>query len=241
MIKQLVKSIVKSLMKSNIMNIPVRAFSWGIKFRRRIVCRYDYPERRKIFEKIMDIKQERKMLLEENEGYQIYTAVKGTSKINGDIAEIGTYSGGSSKIICEAKDKNRKAYFFDTFAGLPELTDKDNPKEFYKNQFITSYEGVKEYLKGYKNAYVYKGLFPKENGEILKNNRFSFIHLDVDLYEATFESLKFFYPRMNKGAILISHDYINSQGVKKAFNKFFKDKPECIIEMSGSQALIVKQ
>jgi len=45
---------------------------------------------------------------------------------------------------------------------------------------------------------------------------------------------------MNKGGVIISHDYFGSPVVKKAFDDFFKDKPEPIIEMSGTQCLIVK-
>jgi O-methyltransferase len=45
---------------------------------------------------------------------------------------------------------------------------------------------------------------------------------------------------MNRGGIIISHDYINAVGVRKAFDEFFEDKLEPIIEMSGSQCLIAK-
>lgn len=66
------------------------------------------------------------------------------------------------------------------------------------------------------------------------------MHLDLDLYKATSESIEFFYPRMSKGGIILSHDYLTASGVKKAFDDFFSDKPEPIIEMSGTQCLIVK-
>jgi len=38
----------------------------------------------------------------------------------------------------------------------------------------------------------------------------------------------------------MSHDYVPSDGVRKAFDEFFADKPEPLIEMSGSQVLMVK-
>ena len=61
-----------------------------------------------------------------------------------------------------------------------------------------------------------------------------------DTYESTRSCLEFFYPRMNRGGIILSHDYINAAGVRKAFDEFFSDKSEPIIEMSGTQCLIVK-
>ena len=148
------------------------------------------------------------------------------------------FTGGSTKLICEAKG-NRTLHVFDTFEGLPDLSSEDNKNRFYMGQYSSSFEDVKNYLKKYQNIYFYKGLFPF-SAEPVKNNKFSFVHLDVDLYEATLASLKFFYQRMNKGGIIISHDYIEVPGVRKAFDEFFKDKPEPIIELSGTQCLISK-
>lgn len=104
---------------------------------------------------------------------------------------------------------------------------------------------MKKLLKKYKNVYFYKGFFPK-TARVLSNKKFSFVHLDVDLYKSTFDALDFFYPRMNLGGIIISHDYSTCRnyesipGVKKAIVDFFQDKPESIIELIGSQCLIVK-
>ena len=100
-------------------------------------------------------------------------------------------------------------------------------------------EDVKRYLKSYENVYFYKGLF-NDRKMMINYERFSLVHLDVDLYEPTKECLEFFYDKVNKGGIIISHDYNSTKGVKKAFDDFFIDKPEPIIELSGSQCLIVK-
>jgi len=94
-------------------------------------------------------------------------------------------------------------------------------------------------LKEYENVHFYKGVFPS-TAEAIKNRKFSFVHIDVDLYESVMNSLCFFYERMNSGAVLISHDYIGIAGGKKAFDEFFKDKQEPIIELPGQQCLIVK-
>ena len=47
---------------------------------------------------------------------------------------------------------------------------------------------------------------------------------------------------MNKGGIIMSHDYFYAEGVRKAFDEFFSDKPEPIIELPSTytQCLIVK-
>ncbi len=198
------------------------------------------PELLKVRDLIGEIKRETQMLLDEVEAIQIFRSIRQTSKIEGDIAEVGVFRGGSAKLICEAKE-TKNLHLFDTFKGLPALTREDSPRLFYENQFSASYDEVTHYLQNYQDVYFYKGLFPSTAGPIAHKN-FSFVHIDVDLYEATLECIKFFYPRLNKGGILISHDYGFASGVKKAFDEFFYDKPEPIIEleMSGTQCLIVK-
>jgi len=200
---------------------------------------YNNPERLKVLELVKKIKSESEMLLGDNEAYQLFMAVKATSKIAGDIVEVGTYMGGSAKIICEARKENKKIYLFDTFNGLPKLSDKDNNIHFQVGEFRSSLDYVKNYLKDYSGVFITKGLFPK-TADNIKDKKFSFVNLDVDLYEGTKDSIEFFYPRMSRGGIIISHDYISTPGVKKAFDEFFEDKPEPIIELSGSQCLIVK-
>jgi hypothetical protein len=198
-----------------------------------------YQQNPQVMKRIHAITKDVGMLLSINEAYQIYKVVVNTSKVEGDIAEVGTYTGGSARLIGENKG-GRKLYIFDTFEGLPDVHEKDGSTGFYKTQFSeASLETVKEYLKGIPNVFVYKGLFPGTS-EPIKDKRFSVVHLDVDLYQGTKDSLEFFYPRMNKGAVLISHDYVGHEGVHKAFDEFLADKPEPVIEMSGSQALFVK-
>jgi O-methyltransferase len=202
-----------------------------------VVISYKDGERRPIIELIRRIKRERPMLIDDNEAYQIFMAVKQTGKIKGELAEVGVYKGGSAKLIRES-DREKKLHLFDTFDGLPEVGEIDKPF-FHEGQFAASLEDVKTYLKSCKDVYFYKGLFPL-TAKPVENKIFSFVHLDVDTYESTTSCLQFFYPRMNRGGIIISHDYINAPGVRKAFDEFFKDKVEPIIEMSGSQCLIVK-
>jgi len=213
-------------------------FNRAILYKNAVILDYSDRERSEVINRIKKVKEEVKMLMEINEAYQVMMAVRRTQKIQGDIAEVGVYRGGSSKIICEAKG-NKVLHLFDTFDGLPELSQKDDPKYFHKGEFRALFEEVKRYLREYSNVYLYKGFFPDTAGPI-KNKKFSFVNLDVDIYKSTLDCLKFFYPRMNRGGIIMSHDYINAVGVRRAFDEFFKDKKEPIIEMSGSQCLIVR-
>lgn len=198
---------------------------------------YHALHRQSAFKLVRKVKKERQTLVMVNEGYQLYSAVKDVEKIRGDIAEVGVYKGGTAKIISKAKGK-KHLHLFDTFEGLPDPTKKDSII-FRRGMMLVSFEDVKKYLHNETNIHFYKGIFPA-SAKGLEQYKFSFVHLDVDLYESTLSCLRWFYPRMNKGGVLISHDYSSLQGVHKAFIEFFKDKPEPFIELAGSQCLVVK-
>jgi len=197
--------------------------------RNGVIIFYNSP----IFDLIKQIRKEAEMLIGNVEAYNLFMLIKKIEKIKGDIAEVGVAGGGSAKLICEAKG-NKILHLFDTFEGLPE-----GDTQYKKGQFPALFEKVKNYLRKYKNVHIYKGLFPV-TAEPVKNRKFSFVHLDVDIYKSTLDSLTFFYSRMNKGGIIISDDYLFSKGVRKAVDGFFQDKPEPIIELSNSQCLVVK-
>lgn len=209
----------------------------------KIVRRYFRYKRQELliigetYDLINQTKKQVEMLLTFSEARQIYLSVKSTEKIPGDIAEVGIYKGGSAKLICEAR-KGKTLYLFDTFEGHPEVSDIDPPQHSV-GRFKTSLEKVKQLLGAYQDVYFYKGSFPETAGPI-SDKRFSFVHLDVDLYKGTLESLEFFYNRINRGGVIIVHDYPSLAGVVKAVDDFFRDKPEPILQPTHNQALIVK-
>jgi hypothetical protein len=75
----------------------------------------------------------------------------------------------------------------------------------------------------------------------VEERTYAFAHFDVDLYEGTVGCLEYFYPRMVRGGILLSHDYDWASGVRKAFDDFFADKPERIIEQPSTQCMVLKE
>ncbi len=174
-----------------------------------------------------------------DEQYTLYSSLKSMKNLSGDVAEVGVYKGGTSKLLCESKGK-KNLYLFDTFEGLPKTKEYDL---FVQSGWLhdTSVDSVKKYLEKYKNVYFFKGIFPETANSIL-DKKFCFVHLDANLYQSTIDSLEFFWPRMVKGGRIVSHDYkTNSMpGITKAFQEFFKNEPEKIIEIADSQVMVIK-
>jgi len=199
---------------------------------------YGCNDRKEFAKSLKKIRSETELLLEDIEAYYIFMTVKRTQKVPGDIAEVGVYKGGSAKIICSAKG-DKHLHLFDTFEGLPKVDDIDMVWPFYEGKFAANYDSVKAYLKDDSNVHFYKGIFP-DTSDPVRDKTFSMVNLDVDCYESTKLCLEFFYSRMSKGGIILSHDYITAPGVKKAFDDFFDSLPEPVLETAGSQCLVVK-
>lgn len=204
-----------------------------------ILIRYSGPHRSEWLNIVNRIKAERELLLNHGEACQIISAVQATSHIPGAMAELGVAFGASAKLILHYS-QDRPLHLFDTFAGLPDPGKEDSPK-FHGGDFRSDLNSVRTYLGAVAENRVsfHAGLFPATAGPV-QDKRFSFVHLDVDLYQSTLDGLKFFYPRMSPGAILISHDFVSAEGVNRAFQEFFADKPEPVIELTGYQCMVVK-
>jgi len=70
---------------------------------------------------------------------------------------------------------------------------------------------------------IHKGYFPDTAQNITSN--FCFVNLDLDLYEPTYQGLKFFSNKMVNGGVILVHDYFaeNFKGPKKAVDQFITE------------------
>ena len=104
---------------------------------------------------------------------------------------------------------------------------------------------IAEYVKVLENfnfVKLYKGWIPDRFEEV-SGKKFSFAHIDVDLYEPTRDSLEFFFPRLVEGGSIVVDDYGMSQfpGCKKAVDEFL-NRNECKLfyEMPAGGCFMMK-
>ena len=171
-----------------------------------------------------------------SELFLIFSLAKAQAAAKGDFAEVGVYRGLSAEVLCRAKG-DKTLWLFDTFEGLPDVGSSD--PLFTKGTYKSSLPAVRKRLEPWQGVQLIQGFFPQSSDPV-RERRFTFVHLDVDLYESTRASLEFFYPRMEQGGFLLSHDYGQALGVKRAFDEFFADKSEKIIELPMSQCMVIK-
>jgi len=188
----------------------------------------------KDFENISSIGEKRFLTLYHLLGITCYT--------EGDVAEVGVYKGGSAKMLAKTiLPFNKTVHLFDTFCGMPEVNaTKDNHHK--KGDFAgTSLDAVQKYLADCLNVIIHPGFFP-DTAQELSNRAFSFVHIDVDIYQSTLDCCKFFYSKMSHNGIMVCDDYgcDSCLGAKLAMDEFFKDKYEPLIVLNTGQCFIRK-
>lgn len=172
---------------------------------------------------IRSVYRERRILVQPFEARLIYHLAAMRSHSPGAMAEVGVAGGGTAKLICAAA-RDKDFFGFDTFTGLPSVTDEDRHwgvRFFKERQFAADEESVRTYLWPFKNAHLVRGVFPQSVRD-LERETFGFVHLDADLYESTKEGLRFFWPRMAPGGVILVHD-AHAQGVKLAITEFIEE------------------
>jgi hypothetical protein len=154
-----------------------------------------------------------------------------------DIAECGVWKGHSAYMISKIFSENHftgKFHIFDSFeGGLSDKVEKDRNLVRYlsdreikleKEIFSSREDEVKSVLADYDFVSLYPGWIPERFAEV-SDRKFSFVHIDVDLYEPTLSSLEFFWPRLAEGGVVVIDDYGSSQfpGASTAVDEFLAD------------------
>ncbi|MBU2572076.1 MAG: TylF/MycF family methyltransferase [Gammaproteobacteria bacterium] len=168
-----------------------------------------------------------------------------TEDVDGETAECGVYEGASSWLICESNHKQSKFkkthHIFDSFEGLgsPEFSDGSYWK---KGDLACSEESTLNNLLEFGERIVsHPGWIPDRFNEV-ENLKFSFVHVDVDLYEPTRDSIVFFYERLNPGAVFLCDDYgfTSCPGATMAVDEFLQNKPEKMIALDAGGGFFIK-
>jgi O-methyltransferase len=183
-------------------------------------------------------RQGRESLLSGNEAYTLFSIARAQAGLPGDMAEVGVFEGASAKLISIASS-NTPLHLFDTFSGLPQPGTHEKA-HLRSGLYAAGLPSVQAFLADRTNIQFHPGLFPA-SAQDCAERQYSFVHLDVDLESSTAACLAYFYPRLPPGGIILTHDYSYLNGVRAAFTTFLADKPERLIELPSSQALLVKR
>jgi hypothetical protein len=209
--------------------------------------RYQWPEiswwQNKAFNDYLDKFGELK-LTNTDRRWTLYQLLRLVEAIPGNTAECGVYQGASPYLICNFIDQSRNQarthFIFDSFEGLsaPSRLDGDH---WSAGDLAWELADVKRTLAKFQNISWHKGWIPERFVDV-EDKDFAFVHIDVDLYEPTLESIRFFYYRMNCGGIILCDDYgfATCPGVTSAIEEFLSDKPEKMITLTCGGGFMIR-
>ena len=183
--------------------------------------------------------------------YTLNQLFEQSSYLDGDVVECGTFHGLAGIQLAESIRDNRLKkvmHIFDSFEGLSEIQEIDEANtsisnEDLRKQFSYSKEQVQKNLSEFDFINYYKGWIPSRFKEV-EELKFSFVHIDVDLYHPIKDSFEFFYPRVVSGGIIVFDDYGCSAqfpGAMKAIDEVLeKIEVKFFLNLPSGQAFLVK-
>lgn len=162
----------------------------------------------------------------------LWQAVRNVAPLGLPIAEVGSYRGGSAGFLARAWEEQTGTPVsldaIDTFEGHPEGRFSDHDSEVHGTGLFgdTSFDDVRGYLARWPGVRVHQGEFGAIKG-VLTAPSYGLAHIDVDLYEASLETLLFFDARLPLGGIMVLDDYDARKcpGVRAAAEAFVAQRP----------------
>ncbi len=188
--------------------------------------------------------------------YELY---KMASNVTGSIVECGIFKGASLSRFAIFREIfgdsiSKKIIGFDTFDKFPKtdfIPDKKMRNKFIKaagSQSISKTQMLKVLKhKGLeKKVELVQGNIVETVPKYVKSHpelKLSLLNLDTDVYEPAVTILKYLYPRIVRGGILILDDYGVFPGETRAVDEYFKDKKVKIqkFQFSSTPHYIIKK
>jgi O-methyltransferase len=182
--------------------------------------------------------------------FVLWSLARNTRHLPGDTAECGVYNGASTYLICAARRACRGTthHAFDSFEGLSAPSQEDRPASpsvprWKAGDLRATEETARARLGCFDNIRFHRGWIPSRFADVAQQS-FSFVHIDVDLYRPTKESLEFFYPRLVPGGVLLCDDYGSHMcaGARRAFDEYVAEREEqSVVHVPTGQGFIVKR
>lgn len=130
---------------------------------------------------------------------------------SGNIVEIGVGNGDTSAYLRNYFNNNFTCYMFDSYEGLSEPSNNDLLSSYHvkKGNMKCELDTIKSFMDikcNNKNIKYIKGWVSDTIPNDLPND-ICFAHIDLDLYEPMYHSIKHIIPKMKKNGLILIDDY----------------------------------
>jgi O-methyltransferase len=162
-----------------------------------------------------------------------------TADLPGDTAECGVFQGLTSWLMCrENADRGKAHHVFDSFQGISSPGELDG-EHWHEGDLSAAEPEVRSNLAAYDFVHYHAGWIPARFPDV-ETKTFSLVHVDVDLYDPTKDSLEFFWPRMVTGGVILMDDYGygTCPGARRAADQLAARENVTILELSSGQGIL---
>jgi len=154
--------------------------------------------------------------------------------IEGCIVECGVWRGGMSAGMATLL-QDKEYFLFDSFEGLPEAKAIDGERALAWQRNTTSpgyYDNCKAEIDYATKVmattntvhHLIKGWFNETLPTAHFEKKISVLRLDADWYESTMDCLKYLYPKVAHGGIVLFDDYYTWDGCSRAVHDYLSNK-----------------
>ncbi|MBI3516200.1 MAG: class I SAM-dependent methyltransferase [Proteobacteria bacterium] len=170
-------------------------------------------------------------------------------QLPGDFVECGTNTGIYSLAVCEYIDVNsteKSFWLFDTFAGHP--AEQLNPQERRLHEGSTAagtysdvYEIAQRNFAPFPKAHLVRGKVPDTLGSVAID-KVAYLSIDMNLEYPERAALKFFWPKLVPGGIVVLDDYgwLQHRSQKDSHDAFATAHGVEIFALPTGQGLLLK-
>ena len=180
-----------------------------------------------------------------------------TLGLEGERAECGVFQGSSALLFCHAARTRDPSYagarlhLIDSFAGLSTPHHEDRFTAMTDGEarrgsvpagaYAAPIEAARAALRAFPQVAFHPGWIPAVFAS-LPDAQWSFVHIDVDLYEPTHASLDYFYPRLARGGVIICDDYGAPlfPGAHRAWDRYCEEHEVPYVVLDTGQSVILK-
>jgi asparagine synthase (glutamine-hydrolysing) len=183
--------------------------------------------------------------------------------VPGDCLEAGVALGGSAIVIATLMRQDRRFVGYDVFEMIPPPGDKDDEVSHERYRVIAEGTskgiGGEEYY-GYRDdlyedvvaAFERHGVAVDEERVVLRRGLFedtmqfeegervAFAHIDCDWYEPVKLCLERIYQVLSPGGFIISDDYHDYGGCRRAVDEFLQSHPDVIVT-ADAESLVMRR
>jgi O-methyltransferase len=163
--------------------------------------------------------------------------------IPGAIVECGVLDGGTAALMAHGL-KDRTIHLFDSWEGLPDMTEKDGDAGMWVGDVIGSPRRVINIFKSLNidmsRVIFHKGWFDQTFGSAVIP-QIALLHIDADFYESVRLALNTWEPHVSPGGYIQIDDYSSFIGCRRAVDEYLVVNPRLKLETFKDFAFFIRK